>query len=264
MLANTNLANKNSIKPFISISVLLHVTVFGIFLFSSFFSDRAVSIDGDSSIKAIMIDLSQIAAPEQSMVENSPQIDGVEEQPIIDDNVVEITPDKAETEFELEPDLIVEKDIIEKIEQSVEPELIIKEQPAKPKENKNKQPIQKLSTPQIKQDVIVDKLADIAIAPAISTNTQYSVSPTPISRNQPEYPRRALDMRIEGHVIVVYDIDHNGRIENIRIIESKPNNIFNKSVIHAMKQWKYQPIKAKDLTIKIVFNRNKTIKLEST
>ena len=68
-------------------------------------------------------------------------------------------------------------------------------------------------------------------------------------------------MRLEGHVIVMFDVNSEGRVENIRIIEAQPNNIFNRSVITAMKTWKYKPIAGKDIKMKIIFNRDSSISL---
>jgi len=59
----------------------------------------------------------------------------------------------------------------------------------------------------------------------------------------------------------MFDVTSEGRVENIRIIEAQPNNIFNRSVISAMKTWKYKPIAGKDIKIKIIFNRDSSISL---
>lgn len=255
---------KNNLFSCISVSIFLHLAAVGILFGSGLFSDRVISIEGDNSIKAVMIDLTVMAAPEQSLVEDTPEIEKVEETPIIEEQKVEVTPEEVVKEPEVEPDLIVEKDVIEKLEPAKEPILVIKEKPVKIKEkHKNKPPVQQSSQQQIKQEAKTENIAKTAVAPNISSNTQFSATPTPISRNHPEYPRRALDLRIEGHVIVLYDISAQGRVENIRIVDAKPNNIFNRAVIQAMKQWRYQPIKAKDLTIKIVFNRNKSVNFDN-
>ena len=68
-------------------------------------------------------------------------------------------------------------------------------------------------------------------------------------------------MRLEGYVVAMFDVTSEGRVENIRIIETQPNNIFNRSVISAMKTWKYKPIAGKDIKIKIIFNRDNSISL---
>lgn len=252
---------------FIPLSIFLHTTMIGLLLYGTYCFSSIVAVDGDSSIKAVMVDLSLLAAPEQSLVEDSPL---VKDNPIQDESPIDEPEKPIEKEVEVvkeevfEPDLIIEKQNI--LPLSPQPkEIVIKEAPEKLKQDKPKPepkkqpPVQKSSQPLVKQELKTDVIADVATASALSANTQYSATPTPIHRGQPEYPRRALDLQIEGHVVVVYDIDAKGNVDNIRIIESKPNNIFNRTVITAMQRWKYQPIVAKDLTIKIIFNRNRSI-----
>lgn len=253
---------KNRSNFYMPISALIHLGVLGIILGGSFFSDKTMlAADGDNSIKAVMIDLSMMAAPEQSLVEDSPQVDALDTPKLEQENkITEIVQDN-DTKPEVNPDIVVDKDELEKLNLVAEAPLVISDKVAK-KENKTPVPVKKSSPPQVKQEVAADKIADTAVAPAISNNTQFSVTPTAISRKYPEYPLKALDMRIEGHVVVLFDINLQGQVENIRILESKPNSIFNRAVIQAMKQWKYQPIKAHDLTVKIVFNRNKSINFD--
>ncbi|MCX8663276.1 TonB family protein [Gilliamella sp. B2911] len=240
-----------------SISVISHLFLFGLLFSSALFANNIVVDEGDNSIKAVMIDLTQLAAPEQSLVEETPEIKGAENSEIIDNKPIE--------EPVVEPEVVEEKipeptPEIEQKKPATEPD---KPVIVKPKPNKKKPPTQKSSRQQVRQDVISDNIANTSVAPKVSDNRQYSSNPSPISRNRPEYPRRALDMRLEGYVVAMFDVTSEGRVENIRIIEAQPNNIFNRSVISAMKMWKYKPIAGKDLKIKIVFNRDSSISLGS-
>ncbi len=246
------------------ISIVSHLALVGILFSGAFLSNSIIVDEGDDSIKAMMVDLSQIAAPEQSLVENTPEIKGAENSEIIDNKISEDTPNDTASDSKVEPDLNepLKEDKIEPIPEKVA-EVPVKETIVKPIEKSRpkpkKAPVQKASRQQVRQEVASDNLANAAVAPKISDNRQFSNNPSPISRNQPEYPRRALDMRLEGHVVVRYDVSGEGRVENIRIVESTPSTIFNRSVIIAMKGWKYKPVPAKDLTIKIIFNLNKPI-----
>lgn len=235
-----------------SLSVLSHFCLVGLLFSSALFANNIVVDEGDNSIKAIMVDLSQLAAPEQSLAENSPDIQGAENSEIVDNQPIEEPP--------IEP--IIEPEIVK---EEVKPELtpvkdiVIKQE----KKNKKKQPpLQKASRKQMRQEVISNNIAPTAVAPSISDNRRFAENPSPISRSQPEYPRRALDMRLDGYVVVLFDVNSDGRVENIRFVEANPNNIFNRSVITAMKKWKYKPIPARDLKIKIVFKHNESIKFE--
>jgi protein TonB len=64
----------------------------------------------------------------------------------------------------------------------------------------------------------------------------------PIERVSPEYPQEAVRKNIaEGNVIARLDIDENGKVTDVRIVEAKPPRIFDREVIRALKQWKFQP-----------------------
>jgi protein TonB len=112
--------------------------------------------------------------------------------------------------------------------------------------------------PELKMDLAVSGIS-IAI-PALPTKAPQptaqpltvlpAVEPSPVAQNQqvmpiyraePEYPRKALQRRIEGYVVVNFDIDSDGRTTHIRVIESKPNRIFDREAVTAISRWKYQP-----------------------
>ncbi|WP_167349166.1 TonB family protein [Gilliamella intestini] len=246
-----------------SVSVLSHLILFALIFSSALFAKNITVDEGDNAIKAIMVDLSQFAAPEQSLVENTPETQGAENSELIDNKQIEETP----IDPVVEPEVVKEENsepIIEKKPDksttSPQKEVVVKKE-KKPK--KKRQSVQKSSHKQVRQEVISENLANTSVAPKLSDNRQYSGNPSPIRRNQPEYPRRALDMRLEGYVIAMFDVNSDGRVENIRIVEANPNNIFNRSVINAMKTWKYKPIPAKNLKIRIIFNRDKSIRLDN-
>jgi TonB family protein len=242
-----------------SFSVLSHLFLL-VFLFSpALFAENLTVDEGDNSIKAVMVDLTMLAAPEQSLVEDTPEIQGADNNEVIDNNPTEeppvVEPEVVEDDT---PAPIPEKEVIAETDNPV----IVKPKP-KPKPKKKKPPTKKSSRQQVRQEAKADNVANASVAPKISNNQRYSGNPSPVSRNQPEYPRRALDMRLEGYVVAMFDVTSDGRVENIRIIEAKPNNIFNRSVITAMKKWKYQPIAGNDLKIKIIFNRDSSIRLDT-
>ena len=239
-----------------SLSVLSHFFLVGLLFSSALFANNIVVDDGDNSIKAIMVDLSQLAAPEQSLVENTPDVQGMENSEIIDNQPIE----EPTIEPIIEP--IIEPEVVkEEVKPTPLPDSkIVIKQEQKPKKKKPR--VQKSSRKQIRQEVVSNNTAPTAVAPSISDNRRFSENPSPISRGQPEYPRRALDMRLDGYVVVTFDVNSEGRVENINIIEANPNNIFNRSVITAMKKWKYQPRPAKNLEIKIIFKHNESTRFE--
>lgn len=70
--------------------------------------------------------------------------------------------------------------------------------------------------------------------------------PLLIANPQPQYPYPAKAKGIEGYVVAEYSISPRGSATNIRIIESTPSRIFDRSVIHAIRQYSYHPTFFKD------------------
>ncbi|HKD03607.1 MAG TPA: TonB family protein [Terriglobales bacterium] len=60
-----------------------------------------------------------------------------------------------------------------------------------------------------------------------------------VKRVQPIYPPQALQMRIEGTVVLEASITKDGRIANVQVV--KGEGILAKAAADAVKQWKYNP-----------------------
>ena len=64
---------------------------------------------------------------------------------------------------------------------------------------------------------------------------------SPVIRIEPIYPVKAARDNIEGGVILQFDITKDGSTDNIEVIESFPQQVFDKHAITALKQWTYKP-----------------------
>lgn len=70
----------------------------------------------------------------------------------------------------------------------------------------------------------------------------------------PRYPRRAKIKRLSGFVKLVFTISKEGNVSNVRILDSNPKEMFEKSSIKAIKRWKFKAINEnKDATITFNF-----------
>ncbi|SFM44526.1 energy transducer TonB [Thermodesulforhabdus norvegica] len=67
---------------------------------------------------------------------------------------------------------------------------------------------------------------------------------------KPVYPLRARRLMIEGEVVVRFVVGRDGSIEDIRIISANPEGYFEKSVIEALKKWRFLPGRYKGETVK--------------
>ena len=70
----------------------------------------------------------------------------------------------------------------------------------------------------------------------------------------PRYPRRAKIKRLSGFVKLVFTISKEGNVSNVRILDSNPKEMFEKSSIKAIKRWKFKASNEnKDATITFNF-----------
>ena len=65
--------------------------------------------------------------------------------------------------------------------------------------------------------------------------------PTPLDRPQPAYPSLAEAAGIEGKVRVRFDVQADGAVANVRVIESSPPLLFDAVALYAVSSWQYEP-----------------------
>ena len=63
----------------------------------------------------------------------------------------------------------------------------------------------------------------------------------PISSARPRYPRRAREAGLDGFVDAVFEIDPDGRVRNIRIVDAEPPGVFEQAAADALARWLYAP-----------------------
>lgn len=63
----------------------------------------------------------------------------------------------------------------------------------------------------------------------------------PLNDVSPEYPRYALQRGIEGHVKLAFTINRAGAVENVRVIEASPQNVFEREARRAAVRWRFAP-----------------------
>ncbi len=64
---------------------------------------------------------------------------------------------------------------------------------------------------------------------------------TPLAQMPPDYPHTARRRQIEGWVKVEFIVDEQGRVEDVRVIDSRPKNIFDSAARRAISRWRFKP-----------------------
>lgn len=59
---------------------------------------------------------------------------------------------------------------------------------------------------------------------------------------QPSYPTRALARRLEGRVEVMFTVQPDGSVENVRVIQSTHARMFDQAALAAARRWRFAPI----------------------
>jgi len=62
----------------------------------------------------------------------------------------------------------------------------------------------------------------------------------PLTRVEPIYPQIAIDKKIEGSVVLKFDVTPAGAVENVSIVTAKPSTVFNEAAAVALSDWTYQ------------------------
>ena len=69
----------------------------------------------------------------------------------------------------------------------------------------------------------------------------WDIDARPIERRAPSYPRQAQGARLDGIVLVEFDIDAAGQAEDIEVLYSVPHSIFGEAAARAVRRWRYEP-----------------------
>ncbi len=195
-------------------------------------------------MNVVMVNPAMFAAPEVTAEEHSKATEAKSEPEPIPEPVVipEPIPEPKPAEKPIEKP---------KPEPKPEP----KKQP-KPKREPQKEPVEKaeLDKPAT-SPMVSNNVSPVASGPSSSaTGVAPSTGSKVLKQVEPAYPKQASDRRIEGEVRVMFDIDEDGRIENIRIVSSNPPRLFDREVKVALKKWRYTPVVVKDKTLTVIFN----------
>ncbi|CNH33066.1 TonB system transport protein TonB [Yersinia mollaretii] len=230
-------------------SVGLHGSVVAALLYVSVEQMRVQPEIEDAPIAVTMVNVADFAAPQPAAAE--PQAEPEPEQ-------IEEAPPEPEVLPEPVPVPIPEP-VKPKPKPKPKP---VKKEVKKPEVKKTEAPPDdkpfKSDEPALVANNAPVKSAPKAVAPGAST----TAGPRALSKAKPTYPARALALGVEGQVKVQYDIDEDGRVTNVRILEATPRNTFEREVKQVTRKWRFEAVAAKDYVTTIVFKIGGTMEMD--
>ena len=90
--------------------------------------------------------------------------------------------------------------------------------------------------PQISAPAAGANVADTVAVSVEDVQSEYAM----VIRVPPDYPREALERKLDGDVTLAFAIDERGSVKNVRVVRSS-NSVFETSAIAAASKWKYLP-----------------------
>jgi protein TonB len=68
-----------------------------------------------------------------------------------------------------------------------------------------------------------------------------STEPVLIKAVQPRYPTQARRANQEGWVVVSYNIDAEGNVGGVKVLDAQPRHLFDREAVDAVERWKFKP-----------------------
>ena len=126
------------------------------------------------------------------------------------------------------------------------------EPPVRPVEQQLPPPVNRVAPPEVDTSggsMNLGGPVDI-VKPPIKGTFGVGGQMVPFIRIAPQYPAAAASKGVEGYVDVMFDVTELGSTDNIRIVGYVPSAVFNKSVIKAVKGWKYKPNQVEGVAVR--------------
>ncbi len=75
----------------------------------------------------------------------------------------------------------------------------------------------------------------------IHDKADISQPPEIVERVPPKYPRDAAEGKVEGSVHMQFTVDAQGRVQDVSVISSEPENVFDAAAVASVKEWRFNP-----------------------
>lgn len=83
-----------------------------------------------------------------------------------------------------------------------------------------------------------------------------------LAKSPPVYPSAAKRRSIEGWIKIKFVVDEHGHVDQISVLEAKPEGVFEQSVLQCVGNWRFKPGTVKGMAVKAQVEQTISFKLE--
>lgn len=109
--------------------------------------------------------------------------------------------------------------------------------------------------------IVTDKIIG-NVDNVVMTAESVDIKPVAGTRVPAQYPEKARKKGITGFVLFNILISAEGNVEDIRVLESSPDGVFEESATTALKNWKFEPAVYQGKKVKVWAKQKISFKLE--
>jgi TonB family protein len=96
-------------------------------------------------------------------------------------------------------------------------------------------------------------VAAVTLEPGLADERAY----VPVLKMAPVYPREAQNQRIEGYVVVEFEVTESGATRNVHVFEESPPGVFGPAAVGAARQFLYLPARRDGRNVAVSGIRNR-------
>ncbi|MEM9494197.1 MAG: energy transducer TonB, partial [Myxococcota bacterium] len=75
----------------------------------------------------------------------------------------------------------------------------------------------------------------------VMTEETVDALPKPRNRITPEYPAKARQRGVQGHVLLKIKVSERGDVERVKVVDAEPPGVFDMVAVAAIRQWTFDP-----------------------
>jgi protein TonB len=85
----------------------------------------------------------------------------------------------------------------------------------------------------------------------VMTGDTVDVAPKPLQRSAMDYPKKARASGVEGYVLMNLFITQSGRVDQVKVLESYPEGVFDEVAVAGVKSWTFEPAMYQGKAVKV-------------